>query len=54
MVLPPVSLEVPEADSPAELAIKTNDLIRERLAPYFGDDCYGMTRYLYWLAKGCI
>lgn len=51
MALPPVSLEVPEAESPAELQIQANDLIRERLAPYFGDDCYGMTRYLYWLAE---
>lgn len=50
MVLPPVSLGVPQAESTAQLAIKTNDLIRERLAPYLGDDCYGMTRYLYWLA----
>lgn len=50
MALPPVSLEVPDATSTGELAVKANDLIRERLAPYFGDDCYGMTRYLYWLA----
>ena len=50
MVLPPVSLEVPDGASTGELAVKTNDLIRERLAPHFGDDCYGMTRYLYWLS----
>ena len=52
MTLPPVSLQVPEADDAAELAIVTNDLIRDRLAPYFGDDTYGMSRYLYWLAEG--
>ena len=50
MALPPVSLEVPDGASTGELAAKTNDLIRERLAPHFGDDCYGMTRYLYWLS----
>ncbi|HEX6012151.1 MAG TPA: extracellular solute-binding protein, partial [Geminicoccaceae bacterium] len=41
MALPPVSLEVPDGASTGELAAKTNDLIRERLAPHFGDDCYG-------------
>jgi len=50
MVRSPVGLQLPEAESPAELAIESNDLIRERLVPYFDDDTYGMSRYLYWLA----
>ena len=26
-----------------------NDALRTRLAPYFGDDTWGMTQFLYWL-----
>lgn len=28
----------------------SNDLLRERLAPYFHDDAWGMKEFLYWLA----
>lgn len=51
MALPPLNLELPEANSTAELQIKSNDLIRDRLEPYFEDDCFGMTRYVYWVAE---
>lgn len=32
-----------------ERAVRTNDLLRERLEPFFGGDTYGMKEFLYWL-----
>lgn len=42
-------LDPPETGSRGEMAVATNDLLRERLAPYFGDDTHGMKEFLYWL-----
>src|SRR5690606_25918879 len=32
-------------------AVRSNELLRKRLAPLFGDDMYGMSRFLYWLSE---
>ena len=42
-------LETPKTNSRGERAVLTNDLLGERLAPYFGDDTHGMKEFLYWL-----
>ncbi len=44
-----LGLESPEGISKGEMAVRTNGLLRERLEPYFGDDTFGMSRFLYWL-----
>lgn len=44
-----LSLEPPENESRGEQAAASNDLLRERLAPHFGDDTHGMKEFLYWL-----
>ncbi len=44
-----LGLEPPQASSQGELAEKTNDLLRERLEPYFGNDTFAMKEFLYWL-----
>jgi 5-methylcytosine-specific restriction protein B len=31
--------------------VRSNELLRNRLAPFFGDDTLGMTRFLYWLSE---
>jgi 5-methylcytosine-specific restriction enzyme B len=31
------------------MAVTTNDLLRERLEPYFGEDTFAMKQFLYWL-----
>jgi len=31
--------------------VRSNELLRNRLAPFFGDDTYGMSRFLYWLSE---
>ncbi len=46
---PALGLDVPESGSSSELAIRSNDLLRERLAPYFGNDTNEMKEFLYWL-----
>lgn len=33
----------------AEVAVRANDMLRDRLEPFFGDDTYGMKEFLYWL-----
>ncbi len=39
--------------SPGEIQVASNRLIRERLAPFFPDDPWGLSRFLYWyLARG--
>lgn len=48
---PALQLEAPEAGSRGELAVRLNDLLRDRLAPYFGDDTHGMKEFLYWLPE---
>lgn len=44
-----LDLEVPEGLSRGEMAVKTNDLLIERLEPYFADDTFAMKEFLYWL-----
>ncbi len=44
-----LELEPPEGLSRGEMAVKTNDLLRERLEPYFGEDTFAMKEFLYWL-----
>lgn len=44
-----LNLEPPEGLSRGEMAVKTNDLLRERLEPYFGEDTFAMKQFLYWL-----
>jgi hypothetical protein len=43
-------LAPPRFLSPGQYASETNELLRERLAPFFGTDTHGMKRFLYWLA----
>lgn len=31
--------------------VRSNELLRDRLASLFGDDVYGMARFLYWLSE---
>ncbi len=49
---PALGLELPKSASRGGLAVGANDLLRERLAPYFGDDTHGMKEFLYWLQAG--
>lgn len=44
-------LECPETAGKGDAAVVANDLLRERLAPYFGDDTHGMREFLYWLHR---
>jgi 5-methylcytosine-specific restriction protein B len=30
--------------------VRSNELLRDRLRPFFGDDTFGMSRFLYWLS----
>ncbi|KAA3640335.1 MAG: AAA family ATPase, partial [Armatimonadetes bacterium] len=30
---------------------RSNELLRDRLSPFFGDDTYGMARFLYWYSE---
>lgn len=46
---PALELEFPDAGTRGELAVETNDLLRERLEPWFGDDTFAMKEFLYWL-----
>lgn len=45
-----LNLAPPEGLSRGEMAVKTNDLLRERLEPYFGEDTFAMKQFLYWLS----
>ncbi|HEX8433395.1 MAG TPA: AAA family ATPase [Longimicrobium sp.] len=45
-----LELQPPAAGTRGELAARANEMIVERLSPYFGDDAHGMKRFLYWLA----
>ena len=45
-----LELKLPERLSKGEMAVKTNDLLRERLEPYFGEDTFAMKQFLYWLS----
>jgi 5-methylcytosine-specific restriction protein B len=47
--LPVLGLTPPSAGSFGDLSVAGNDAIRERLAPHFDDDTWGMSRFLYWL-----
>lgn len=44
-----LGLSPPSTGSFGELSVAANDALRERLAPYFGEDTWAMTRFLYWL-----
>ncbi len=44
-----LGLEPPEGLSRGEMAVRTNDLLRQRLEPYFGEDTFAMKEFLYWL-----
>lgn len=45
-----LGLEVPpNALSPGEMAVETNERLREALTPYFGSDTFRMGRFLFWL-----
>ena len=46
-----LGLELPQASSRGETAERTNDLLRDRLKPYFGNDTFAMKEFLYWLHR---
>lgn len=50
MEAPVLGLKMPATASRAKLAACSNDLLRARLEPYFDEDTWGMSRFLYWLA----
>ncbi|MCZ7534440.1 MAG: hypothetical protein M5U23_13770 [Acidimicrobiia bacterium] len=31
--------------------VRSNELLGDRLSPFFGDDTYGMARFLYWFSE---
>lgn len=41
---------LPSGTSRGELQVRSNDLLRAKVAPYFEDDPWGMMLFLYWLA----
>src|ERR1035437_2085904 len=43
-----LQLEVPTATLPGQLAVATNEALRQALEPYFDLDTYGMKEFLYW------
>ena len=51
--LPELALDaLPETEkSPGQLAVESNDRLRERLEPYFAGDPWGQKRFLYWLRE---
>jgi hypothetical protein len=50
MAHPALDLLPPAKGTAGELAARSNDLLRKRLAPHFRTDTHGMKRFLYWLA----
>jgi 5-methylcytosine-specific restriction protein B len=51
VMLTRLDLDTEETDDlpRAERAVRSNDVLRERLEPYFPGDPYGMKEFLYWL-----
>lgn len=49
MSIPAIGLTPPQEGPRAEMALRANDMLRERLEPYLGDDVHGMREFLYWL-----
>lgn len=46
-----LELEPPEGLSEGEMAVRTNDLLKTRLEPYFDEDTFAMKEFLYWLLR---
>lgn len=48
-----LELREPELDTAevGERLIRSNEILRNRLAPLFGEDMLGMSRFLYWLSE---
>jgi MoxR-like ATPase len=50
LTLPELELDaVPESASPGQKIVQSNERLRDRLAPFFGDDAWGQKSFLYWL-----
>ena len=48
-----LDLREPELDTAevGERLVRSNEILRNRLAPLFGEDMLGMSRFLYWLSE---
>ena len=46
-----LGLDDPQFSGRGELHVKTNDLLRERLDPFFPGDAWAMAQFLYWFSE---